>query len=248
MHLIASTILSFFLTPVNWIFLMIIAMFVFKDQKRKKYCRNTALGIFFLFSNSWILNSYAKFWQPAKRDVSADAPYSCAVLLGGFGSPDENDIGYFNSSADRFIQAVRLYKLGKIRHILINGGNGKILNKEFNEGEWTKGELKIMGVPDSVILFEDRSANTADNAKNAKIMLDSAQLKPPYLLITSAHHIPRASLLLKKAGVEVVGFPCNYIAGNEKFSWWGIIPNANVLLTWNHYLKETFSYCVYKIK
>src|SRR5258708_6555097 len=135
---VASSLLTFFLSPVIWILLLVIAAYFVKKPRTKKYCRIAAWGILLIFSNGLLLTAYARLWQPAPRDVAADAPYSCAILLGGFGSPDVNDNGYFNMTADRFIQAVKLYKMGKIKHILINGGNGKLKNKGFNEGEWVK--------------------------------------------------------------------------------------------------------------
>lgn len=61
-----------------------------------------------------------------------------------------------NSTADRFIQAVKLYRLGIIKHILVSGGNGKTDDNHFREGAWVKGELKTFGVPDSSIFVEDR--------------------------------------------------------------------------------------------
>lgn len=207
------------------------------------------MGIFLLFSNAWLLNSYARYWQPAPHDLASDTAYSCGILLGGFGSPDGFDhSGYFNSSADRFIQAVKLYKLGKIRHILISGGNGKRNVQDFNEGEWTKGELKAMGIPADVILFEDLSTNTGDNASNTKKLLEAAKLQPPYLLITSAYHMPRASLIYAQAGMTTIAYPCNYESGKSKFSASDLIPDAGVLLGWSRFLKETVSYWLYRLK
>ncbi|MDQ2863455.1 MAG: YdcF family protein, partial [Bacteroidota bacterium] len=111
-----------------------------------------------------------------------------------------------------------------------------------------KDQLIVMGIPDSVIFTEDRSNNTADNAAFAKQILDSLALKPPYLLITSAQHIPRASLLFKNAGVPTKPFPCSYIAGRSSFSFSSLIPQPSVLLTWDFYLKETLAYLIYKVK
>ena len=247
MHLVASTLLAFILSPVDWIIILILLSIYTRSATTKKRSRISALIIFLVFSNTWLISGYAKFWQPKPRDISKDSSYSCGILLGGFASPDENDNGYFNSTADRFIQAVKLYKLGKIRYILINGGNGKLTNEDFNEGKWTKGELITMGIPDSVILFEDRSSNTAENAINAKKILDAAGLPPPYLLITSAQHMPRAGLLFKNAGLSTVAFPCSYTLGRENNRFWGIIPKFNVLFSWESYLKETASYFIYKI-
>lgn len=249
MHQLASMSLSFILSPVNWILLLIILSYFLKSPGAKKKCRLFALGVFLLFSNPWLLNRYARYWQPPPRNISSDTPYSCAILLGGFGSPDERDnSGYFNSGADRFIQAVKWYKQGKIRNILVAGGNGKKDVKQFNEGEWAMGELVAMGIPRDAILFEDRSENTADNAANTKDMLLAANLKPPYLLITSAYHMPRATLLFKHAGVNTVAFPCNYSGGKSKFHFRDLVPDAGALLGWNLYLKETAGFLLYRLK
>lgn len=249
MHQIASWILSFMLSPANWIIGLIILQYFIKNAGLQKKCRLLAAGIFLLFSNAWLLNSYARYWQPAPGPVPADTAYSCGILLGGFGSPDAYDhSGYFNASADRFIQAVKLYKLGKIRHILISGGNGKRNVQDFNEGEWTRGELKAMGIPAEVILFEDRSKNTGDNAANTKKILEAANLQPPYLLITSAFHMPRASLIYAQAGIPTVAYPCNYGTGRSKFSVGDLVPDAGVLGGWEPFLKETVSYWLYRLK
>jgi uncharacterized SAM-binding protein YcdF (DUF218 family) len=246
MHQVASAVLSFLLSPLNWIILLLIAGYFLRKALLKKICRIVALCIFLLFSNEWLLDWYAKKWQPAPVVISTGIAYSCGIVPGGFASPDADDNGYFNATADRFIQVVKLYKLGVIKHILISGGNGKIESKNFREGHWVKGELISMGIPDPVIFVEDKSNNTFENAMYAKQILDSVQLKPPYLLITSAHHVPRASLLFKNAGILTVPFPCSYIAGRGNFSFPSLLPELGVLGTWDLYLKEAAGYLWYK--
>ncbi|MDP4284761.1 MAG: YdcF family protein [Bacteroidota bacterium] len=248
MHQLVSSALSLFLSPLNWIIILLITGYFLRNVSLKKKCKWLALFIFLLFSNQWLLDKYAMYWQPLPIAIDTTISFSCGIVSGGFASPDNNANGYFNSAADRFIQVVKLYKLGEIKHILISGGNGKQDEKNFREGAWVKSELKAIGSPDSVIFAEDKSNNTSDNAYNAKKILDSLKLKPPYLLITSALHIPRASLLFKKAGISTVPFPCNYIAGRGPFSLSSLLPTPSVLLDWNPYLKETAGYLWYKIK
>jgi vancomycin permeability regulator SanA len=115
-----------------------------KSSEWKKKFLKWALILFFIFSNLWLIIAYARWWQPKQYDEQDKTVYSCAMLLGGFGSPDYNEKGYFNSASDRFIQAVRQYKLGKVKHILVNGGNGKVMVKNF--GRKTPLELSYMQV------------------------------------------------------------------------------------------------------
>lgn len=246
MHSFLSLIASYLFSPLYWIIALLLAGFFFRKAVFKKICFGFGLLLFLVFGNAWLLNSYASNFQPAPVFIPTGKVFSCGIIAGGFASPDIDGNGIFNSAADRFIQALRLFKSGNISHILINGGNGKQELKSFREASWVKNELRIMGVPDSVILIEDASNNTKENAANAKKIFDSLQLTPPYLLISSAHHLPRASLLFKNAGVQTVAYPCNYIAGRGINSITGIIPSLNVLDTWGIYLKETAGYYWYK--
>ncbi len=119
MHQQASAVLSFLLSPFNWIIILVISGYLVRSASLKKICKILALCIFLVFSNSWLLNWYARNWQPLPVVIRADSTYSCGIVLGGFASTDANENGYFNATADRFIQAVKLFKLGNIKHILI---------------------------------------------------------------------------------------------------------------------------------
>ena len=248
MHSFVSAVVSIVLSPFNWIIILLIAAYFIRKKSLKRTCIIFAVGLFIIFGNHWLLNLYARSWQP-KPVAAHDLPvYSCGIVPGGFASPRENSDGYFNASADRFIQAVKLYRLGKVQHLLISGGNGKPGDNNFREAAWVKTQLVDFGVPDSVIFIEDHSDNTQDNAVNSKHLLDSLHFPPPYLLITSAFHIPRASLTFKKSGLPVDLFPCNYGEGMDSFSPDDLLPRPSVLLTWDTYMKETVGYWWYRMK
>lgn len=248
MHELASAIISFFLSPFNWIIIFLIAAWLLKRPALRNTCKVLALTIFIVFGNQWLLDVYARSWQPQPVVLQSNAGYSCGIVAGGFASPDGNANGYFNASSDRFIQTVKLYKQGIIKNIIVSGGNGKQDEKSFREGRWVKDELIAVGIPSTDIYVEDQSDNTAENAENTKHILDSLHLPPPYVLITSAFHMPRASLIFKKAGLNIINFPCNYTTGMGGFSAWDLVPRPSVLLGWDTYLKETLGYFWYKLK
>ena len=247
MHQFLSTVLSLVLSPFNWIILLLLLAYFLKRKKLKRYCLVLAVILFIVFGNQWLLNEYAKKWQPKPVILAPGTSFSCGIVPGGFASPDADANGYFNATADRFIQAVKLYKTGHIKHILISGGNGKENEKSFREAAWVRGELVAVGIPDSIIFTEDRSNNTKENAIYSRQILDSLHLAPPYLLITSAFHMPRAALVFKKAGVDIAPFPCNYNIGMGGFSTWDLVPAPSTLLGWDVFLKETVGYWWYKI-
>lgn len=246
MNPLLSSIASFFLSPLHWIIILMLAAIIIRRTKYARPIWVSVAIIFFVFSNGWLLNQFARNFQPAPVVLSPMAVYSCGIVAGGFASPVQDGGGAFNSSADRFIQVLELFKQNHITHILVSGGNGKRESNTFREAAWVKNELKIMGVPDSVILVEDRSDNTRDNAANTRQILLSSHLLPPFLLISSAHHLPRASLLFKQAGVEVIPYPCNYIAGRGISTASDWMPDLGVLQTWDVFLKEWLGTWWYK--
>lgn len=248
MHQFASSLVSIVLSPFNWIIVLLIGAYFIRKKNLKKTFIILAACLFIVFGNHWLLNVYARTWQPKAVSINSLPVYSCGIVTGGFASPDADGDGYFNISSDRFIQAVKLYRLGKIKHLLISGGNGKPDDKNFREAGWVKTQLVQFGVPDSVIFVEDHSDNTQDNAVNSKHLLDSLHFHPPYLLITSAFHLLRASLIFKKSGLAVDPFPCNYTEGMDSFSLDDLLPRPSVLLGWDRYLKETVGCLWYLIK
>ena len=226
-------------SPLTWLIVLLLAGYFVTRKKLKRVCYLLALVVFLIFSSPALYNQYARWYQPKPVALPENVHHSFGILVGGFGSVDADGSGYFNSSSDRFLQTVKLYKTGIIDHILISGGNSKKNDKGFGEGKWAKQEMIQFGVPDSVILVEDRSDNTKDNAANSKKILDSLLARPPYVLITSAFHLPRAKRLYEQAGMKIIGFPCNYTEGRGPFNYSELIPSVGMLDNWSRYVKES---------
>ncbi len=248
MFFVFSKLLNFLLVPIFWVLLFIAIGFFTKRKRLKKVSYAISLGIFLLFSIPFFLNQFARFWDVKETNLPFGKNYSCAIVLGGFASEDYNGNGYFNGTSDRFIQGIKLKAEGKVSHILISGGNSKLVPTAFRESDWVASQLKDFNIPDSNILVEDQSRNSFENAVFSKKLLDSAHLNPPYILVTSAFHMRRAECIYKKMGVDVISFPCNYIAGKGKTGIGDFIPSLSTLGTWYYYIKEVVGYSVYYFK
>jgi uncharacterized SAM-binding protein YcdF (DUF218 family) len=239
-----SKILEFFIYPFSWIVILVItALFVKKTSLKKKLFIAAAV-VFFIFSDSFLLNQFTKRWDIKPVNFTGTGTYSCAIVLGGFSTELANGTNCFNGSADRFIQALKLFQNGKVKHILVSGGNGSLFPDRFREGDWVKTQLLEFNVPDSCIIIEDRSRNTIENAAFSKQKLDSAHLKGPYVLITSAYHMRRSLQIFRKTKVDVTPFPCNYLTADGYVGAVDFIPDPDVLASWNIYIKEMIGYLV----
>jgi uncharacterized SAM-binding protein YcdF (DUF218 family) len=168
--------------------------------------------------------------------------YSAGILLGGFVSYDEkNKRAYFNSTADRFIQAARLYKQGFISRIIITGGNALFVkDDQYNEADFVAKNLTDLGIPASDIIAERKAKNTIENSVFSEHLLDSAHIPEPYVLITSALHIPRAVKIFEKRGMKIRPYPCDYrVTENDtRFTWRSIIPSSGAFDLWSVFFRE----------
>jgi uncharacterized SAM-binding protein YcdF (DUF218 family) len=218
---------------------LLLVSLISKNKKYKYRCLVAGVALLVLFTNPLLFNQFAQSWDiaPYKPD---NKKYSCAIVLGGFSSSDGNNGAYFNNGADRFLQGIKLMSTGKTSHLLITGGNGS-LSGGFREALWAQKELKEFNYPDSAVLIESESRNTLENAKFSKAMLQRAKLAPPYLLVTSAFHMRRSLMIFKKAGIDVVPYPANYLV-RRKAVISDIIPSGDILSSWNIYIKEVIGY------
>jgi uncharacterized SAM-binding protein YcdF (DUF218 family) len=238
MFFIFSKLLLPLILPFTWILVWLIAAAVVKKPKAKKKLLLISLLLTLIFSNPFLLNKFADLWDIKRVPLTSKQPYSCVIVLCGFTTIGPDGVAYFNGASDRFIQGLKLLEMHKVSHILISGGNGNLSPGSFKESDWSKTQLKLFNVPDSCILIEDKSRNTIENAAFSKTVLQKNNLKPPYILVTSAFHMRRALGIFKKAKIEVIPYPCSYLAGGDKFTFDQLIPDVYNLDTWNMYTKE----------
>lgn len=249
MYFILSKILLFLLFPLNWVIVFLLIAIITRRPKLKRKCFVTAVALLLIFSNPFLLYLFAKNWDVNTTPLGKENVYSAVIVLGGFSGEDKNGNGFFNGSADRFIQALELKEQNKAEHILISSGNGNLQASNFKEAVWVKGELKKFNFPDSTTLIEQESRNTFENAAFSKKLLEQKHLPPPYLLVTSAWHMRRAEYIFKKEGLDIVPCPSGPITGNQKFAWSDyIMPEAYVLDGWKTYLKELVGLTVAHLK
>ncbi|MDX2045767.1 MAG: YdcF family protein [Chitinophagaceae bacterium] len=210
-----------------------------------------SLILFLFFSNPYVIARLIISYQQPKTELQAGEVYSAGIVLGGFVAYDkQNNQAYFNMTSDRFIQTTRLYKKGHIKKIVVSAGSASITKTNFREADFVKTNLIELGIPEKDIITERNSRNTEENAAFSKRLLDSLQLTGPYLLITSAFHVPRASAVFKKAGMEIKSYPCAYlmIPSDAQFSWEKLLPSPYSFNQWSVYLKEIFGIAYMKLR
>jgi uncharacterized SAM-binding protein YcdF (DUF218 family) len=248
MFFILSKIGIFFLQPFNWILFLFIFCLITKNKKLKKRLLIAIAIITIIFSNDYLHNEAELAWQVNKSGLQAGRHYDVGILLGGMAGYDRYNEAHFSGACDRFIETIILYKQGIIKKILVSSGSANIIVKAPGEADFINKKLLDVGIPATDILIENKSRNTFENATFSKRILDSLHFKGPYVLISSAFHLPRALRVFKKAGLDVVPYPCAFEATYRIYSWDDYVwPSLGVLTSWDGLIKEWIGVAVYKI-
>jgi uncharacterized SAM-binding protein YcdF (DUF218 family) len=236
-----SKIIGILLSPLLWVIMIFLAAWIIKNPVRKKKIFALAMIMMLLFTNSWIIHNLTVQYQYKPKPMAAGEQYSAGILLGGLaGYDDIYKQAFFNVSADRFIQTLKLYKQGHIRKIIVTGGNAIFAGEDFREADFLVETLVASGVPKEDILSERDAKNTIENSRFTHRITDSLDMREPYVLITSAFHMPRAVIIFKNEGMAVRPYPCAYLVSpsDKKFGWQSLVPSANAFNLWQMYLRE----------
>lgn len=144
--------------------------------------------------------------------------YAGVVLLGGALEPSyiwqAHGQPALNGAAERMTVPVALLQQHPHLRILFTGGEGDLFAKGLTEADRAKIFFDSMGVPPQRILYESASHTTYENAVfSAK--LPGVNPAQPWLLLTSASHMPRAMATFRKAGWNVTPYPVDFRTGTQ---------------------------------
>jgi uncharacterized SAM-binding protein YcdF (DUF218 family) len=128
------------------------------------------------------------------------------VVLGGGHTSDPNlpvtsQIG--PESLYQVLEGVRLYKAGLGRKLIFSGDS---VFDPVPDSQVMARVAEIMGVDPQDIVLESTSRDTLEEARLLKPMVG----REPFILVTSASHLPRAMAMFRKLGLAPVAAP----AGN----------------------------------
>ncbi len=221
-----------------------------KNQVYKKNSFRLSLLLILFFGNYGIVNWIYVKWESEPIEFTKIGNFDNGIVLSGVTNHDKepHDRVYFHKGADRVLHTVQLYKLGKIKRIIITGGSGRVTGEKFSEAVDMKKVFLMCGVPDSVLFIETQSRNTRENALFTKRLMDSLNIEGSNLLITSAFHMPRSKSCFDKVGVGTTIFPVDYYGGNTTKTpdvW--IVPNETSYKLWHIMIHEWIGYVMYKV-
>ena len=258
MFVVLSKFLPLFVYPLGLTCLLLLAALLF-GKKARPWLILAALLILWISSTSFASTALARSleWKylPPEEIPAVDT----AVVLGGGTDPfiyPRSGVEV-SGAGDRVLYAARLYREGKVKHILLSGGEIEWLTSSTSSpAEDMAALLTEIGIPQEALWLEGESRNTHENAVYGQKMLEEKGIQK-VLLITSAMHMPRSVALFEKLGVEVIPLPVDYSiirqdenTGNGDLigQLLGFLPSAGNLVTTTNALKEYLGILTYTLQ
>ncbi len=250
-----AKILTPFLAPMGIctvLWLVGLCFYLRGRQNWSRYCFVTG-GIVILSFSSQLVGSGLLGALEDDFDVVAAVDQRNAdaiVVLGGVTEPPvfprvEIEVG---GGIDRLLHGLRLYRAGKAPVLIFSGGSLEWLTGSMmSEAEQFFHLAAESGVDESVLLLEERSRNTYENALYTHQMLKERGLNQ-VLLVTSASHMRRAVAAFRTQGVEVIPAPTDLRVSRKGFTLYQLLPTVNGLEKSTIALKEYMGWWVYRLR
>lgn len=130
-----------------------------------------------------------------KKDEGKSA--DIAVVLGTTVNTD----GTLSERLEKRLECgLKLYQNKRVKKIIVSGGLGK---EGFFEGDKMKEYLVEKGMPDSLVVVDNKGNNTTATVANVIRLKDSLHYNS-LIVISQYFHLPRTKMLFRKNGLENV--------------------------------------------
>jgi|GEM_PF-4237195 uncharacterized SAM-binding protein YcdF (DUF218 family) len=253
-YYLLSKVLPALLMPLSVLFWGSLLGWWVIQKKYRKTGYSIICAVFlnvYIFSLSSISQSAVKNSQKHWENVQPTKKAESAVVLGGFMiSFDHNDEPELGGGVDRLFKGVELYRSGMVENVVISGGVSPQLDRPPEADLVHKFIRKFNLLPDSVLIIENRSINTEENARFTKEKLDSLGLTSNIILVTSATHMDRAIDLFTNEGFTIQPAPTDFTPIWKPSSQFpmALVPSPSALSHNSDLFREWLGKMYYKVK
>ncbi len=122
----------------------------------------------------------------------------------------------------RIVEGIRLSRKAAAAKLIVSGGAPQ------GGAAPAAGYARLardLGVPEASIIVSDQSLDTHEESNAVSLLVGTR----PFILVTSASHMPRAMRLMERAGVHPIPAPTAQRAGRRRSLWASLIPGSGGL-------------------
>lgn len=254
---IAAKFLAFATQPLAWAALLLTLGLLLMHQPTRTFGHRgrglVTAALLVLLLQGWeplpdaLLRRLESSYPVIKSGTPLQA-FTGVVVLGGALEPSYvlkgNEQPALNSAAERMTMPVSLLRQFPHLRLLFTGGDGELFAEGLSEAERAKIFFDSLGVSPQKVIYESKSRTTFENAK-LSAELPGVNPSQPWLLLTSAYHMPRSMAAFKKVGWNVTPYPVDFQSGEA--TPWLQYSMAQGARKWKLALHETFGLWAYQL-
>jgi uncharacterized SAM-binding protein YcdF (DUF218 family) len=249
---VLSKLLSAITQPLFWLSLWwLLALLLLPLPRFKRLASSMLWGGMLVFGllgfsavpDSLLRSLESQYKVPTLTQIN---PYAGVIVLGGAtGSP-----GIFKAhgqvplgdAAERMTLPIGLMRKFPNFELIFSGGEGRLVPTGTTEAELAKMFYEEQGVDIKRVTLESKARNTRENARQVAALLGE-RCKQPWLLVTSASHMPRSMAEFEATGCNVTAYPVDFHTSEE--SSWTEYSMVGSLAAWQKALHEYLGMFVY---
>ncbi|MEY2770288.1 MAG: hypothetical protein RIQ38_707, partial [Pseudomonadota bacterium] len=184
---------------------------------------------------------------PVPLATEVDRHVGIIVLGGALEHPDsfvahgQVPLGF---SAERLTVPLGLMRQHPKLLLLFSGGEGRLLTTGLTESAMVKVFYQQQGLDMARLRVEEGSRTTRENAQQVARLLGD-RCRQPWLLVTSAWHMPRSMAEFEAVGCTVTAYPVDYRTGHATPLLDYAV--ADSLMRWQIALHEWLGQWVYRL-
>ena len=249
---VISKLLSAITQPMFWLAVWMSVSMVLLARKRK-----VAIGMLWVGMSMWGLLGFTAIPEALLRQLeshyaepvasSIDSHVGVIVLGGATGRPEvfkAHGQVPLGEAAERMTLPVGLMRIYPKLELVFSGGEGRLIALGTTEAELAKIFYEQQGVDMSRVKLEAGARNTRENARLVADLLGE-NCKQPWLLVTSAYHMPRSIAEFEFVGCKVTPYPVDFATAET--SSWTDYSMAGSLTKWQTALHEYLGLIVYSM-
>ena len=199
--MIIYKLLQEFLLPSVFVLFFLILGFLLVNRDRSKKFLILGIVFYYFFSITPISDLFLSPFENRYRQIQdgeMGKSNRIVLLLGGL----ETDTLRASEVLRIYYQKTRIEN--QETKIIVSGRDPLTLTN--NEAESVQGFLEDRGVAPEDIILGDNSRNTAESARYVKEMVGDS----PFVLVTSAYHMPRSMEAFQEIGANPISAPTDF--------------------------------------
>ncbi len=223
-----SKLVWLFISPLNIMLLLLVLVWLLLLANAKRPAKRLLGGIVLILLlialfpvNDWLLSPLENRFE---TNPALPESIEGILVLSGALHPERSALWgqtEVNAAVERELTFMSLARAWPDAILVYTGGSSSLVRQQYKAADVAKKLFEEQGMDTSGILFERQARNTYENA-TLSLELVKPGLEKPWILITSAFHMPRAIGIFCQAGWPMLPFPVDHRShpnGDFKIGW-----------------------------